>query len=299
MKKLLIAEAIHPDALQVLRETWEVSTVVGALEEFVQREGDFEGLVVRSGTRVTANVLEAGKFRVVAKTGAGLDNVDVDAARRLGIDVLHTPDTPSRSVAELVIGLTLSLLRNIQTGNDGIREGRWPKADCVGLELRGMRFGILGSGRIAAEVCALLGPFGTEIQLCSPNLSDERARRLGGVRVDFGSLIASSDVISIHVPKTSGTRGLIGARELSLMKQSGVLINTARGGIVDERELAKALAQGSIAGAALDVFETEPPTEDLFAGLANVIRTPHIGASTQQAQRNAGMEIAAKLASYA
>jgi D-3-phosphoglycerate dehydrogenase len=297
--KLLIADSIDVDAIELLARDWVVTTIDGDLEGYLERESGFDALIVRSRTYVSARIMELGRFRVIAKTGAGLDNIDMDASRRLGIQVLHTPETPSRSVAELVVGLTLCLIRKIHVGDAGIRGGKWPKADCVGHELGSLRFGIVGSGRIAAELCRLLEAFGTEILLWSPRLSDERAQVLGGKRVEFPRLLSTADVLSIHVPRVDETVGLIGRAELSMMQRTSVLINTARGGIVDERALAHALVSGTIAGAALDVFELEPPIEDLFSGLRNILRTPHIGASTHEAQRNAGMRVIEMLAEYA
>jgi phosphoglycerate dehydrogenase-like enzyme len=225
---------------------------------------------------VTRQVLEAGPLRVVVKYGSGMDNIDVDAARALDVEVSSTPGANARSVAELAIALLLALARNVALHDRGVRAGSWRRV--TGVELTGKRLGIVGYGAIGREVARIARGLDMEVVAHDP-LVDEAEVPL----VELDELYAESDVVSLHLPLTAETRGLIGARELAAMKPSAFLINTARGGLVDEAALAEALRSGGLAGAALDGFAAEPLGESPLRELDNVVLSPHAGASTHEA----------------
>ena len=254
---------------------------------------NYDALIVRSRTRVTAAILEAGqRLRVVGRAGVGVDNIDVDAAEKRGIAVLNAPAGNVVSAAELTMALMLSLVRHVPQAAASLKRGEWERNRFKGIELNGKTLGLIGAGRIGAEVAKRGLAFGMRVIIYDPYLSDERARDIGAELVTFHELFRTADLVSIHTPLTEETRGLIGADELAMMKPTAHLINAARGGLVDETALAEALQKGELAGAALDVFEEEPVAADnTLLRLDNVIAIAHLGAATHEAQTLSGIEI--------
>lgn len=304
MVKVLVAAKISDQALNLLREAgFEVIVEEEPSEtELTKLIEDVDALIVRSKPVVSRRVIEASrKLKVIARAGVGLDNIDLDAAREKGIVVLNSPESVTQSVAELTIGLMLSLLRRIAYSDRKMREGIWVKKEALGFELRGKTLGIIGFGRIGRAVAkiAYYG-FGMKILYFDlMRLPKEVEEEVNAKFVDLNTLLKESDVVSIHVPLTPETKHLINEDKLKLMKKNAVLINTARGGVVDTNALVKALKEGWIAGAALDVFEEEPlPKDHPLTKLDNVVLTPHIGASTVEAQDRAGLDIVQKLIDF-
>jgi D-3-phosphoglycerate dehydrogenase len=301
MTKILIAEKIDPVCPGLFREAGfevQVSPGLGA-EELRAAVAECEGLVVRRSVKVTAELLAAaGRLKVVGRAGAGLDTIDVEAARARGIAVLNTPGQNAGAVAELVMGLMLALIRHICLANSALKAGRWEKNRYSnGSELGGKTLGLIGFGAVGRKVAVLARGFGMEVLVYDPELTDE-AVSAGGARPSaLPQLLAVSDFISLHLPLNKETRGLI-SREVifNTLKPGAVLVNCARGGLVDEAALAEALAAGRLAGAGLDVIESEPPPADHpLLALDNVVVIPHLGASTAEAQVNVARAIAVQM----
>lgn len=257
-------------------------------EELLQRVPDYDVVVVRSRTKIDANVIEkASKLKLIARPGTGLDNIDLRAANARGIEVVNSPEALVEAVAEHVVGLMLSLARSIPAADSSTRSDEWQKDRFVGVELRGRTLGIAGLGRIGrrvGEIAKVLGMpvLGYDVV----EISGEILQSMGCRMVDMDTLFASSDFITLHVPLSPETRHLVDSRRLSLMKKDAYLINASRGEVVDEPALARALREGGIAGAALDVFEREPPARELLSA-PNLIATPHVAGQTVEAQRMA------------
>jgi D-3-phosphoglycerate dehydrogenase len=296
---VLVADPLDRVAVEKLRgaglEVIERSGLKGA--ELVQALKACEGIIIRGATKVTAEVLRgAPSLRAVVRAGTGLDNVDVATARELGVMVSNTPAANAVSVAELVFGLTLALERHLVEAASDLRRGHWEKTRYAGRELAGRTLGLLGFGRIGREVALRARAFEMPVMACDPLLPTWPGDFAWVRKVSRDELFAGGDMVSIHVPLTPETRGTVGARELSLMRRDAILVHAARGGVLDETALLAALQSGALRGAALDVFEHEPPVapggEYALLALPNVIATPHLGASTAEAQRRAGMEAA-------
>ncbi len=265
-------------------------------ERLLSLVGDADALVVRSATKVTAEVLEAGRaLRVVGRAGVGLDNVDVPAATRLGVMVVNAPESNILSAAEHAVALLLAQARNIPQAHAALVAGRWERSKWEGVELHGKTVGIVGLGRIGALVAQRLSAFGMHLVAYDPYVSPERAKRMGIELLDLDSLVEVADFLTIHLPKTKETAGLFGAELLARVKPGVRIVNAARGGLIDEEALAAAIKDGRVAGAALDVFAAEPTTESPLFGLSSVVVTPHLGASTGEAQDKAGEQIAEQI----
>jgi D-3-phosphoglycerate dehydrogenase len=294
--KVLVAESLDPAALARLRaaghEVLERPALDGrALSDALR---GVHALIVRGGTRVTEEALRgAASLRVVVRAGTGLDNVDVAAARELGISVANTPEAVAVSVAELTFALLLALERHLTRADAEVRRGEWQQSRRVGRELAGRALGLVGFGRIGREVAWRARAFGMDVLWCDPPIGLTPAGYEWTRRATLEELLPQVDVLSLQVPLTRGTRGLIGARELAAMKSDAVLVNCARGGVVDETALHEALVQGRLRGAALDVFAAEPPVASPLLALPNVVVSPHLGALTVEAQRRAGHEAVA------
>ncbi|MCW3990873.1 MAG: hydroxyacid dehydrogenase [Candidatus Bathyarchaeota archaeon] len=292
--RVLVCDHIHDDGVNILREAGyivDLRTSITA-SELVEAVGDFDAIVVRSRTKVTEQVLEAGKrLKAVARAGVGLDNIDLKAVKRLGIIVVNSPEAPSNAVAELVLGLMLSLARRIPEADDSMKKGKWIKKQLTGIELKGKTLGIIGFGRIGYQLAKKAGALEMRV------LTARRARgeEAGVDAVDLNELLRSSDFVTVHVPLLPQTKHMIGTEEISAMKDGAYLINVARGGVIDEEALRKALVSGKLAGAALDVYEEEPPQDLSLTGLQNVVSLPHIGAATVEAQRANSTVVAEKL----
>ena len=294
--KVLVAEPLDPAGLARLRdaghEVVECPGLAGrALAEALR---DVQALVVRGGTRVTEEVLRgAPLLRVVVRVGTGLDNLDLAAARERGVQVADTPGATAVSVAEHTFALLLALERHLTRADADLRRGLWPRSQYVGRELQGRVLGLVGFGLVGREVAWRARAFGMDVRWSDALLDLVPAGYEWTRRATLEGLLPQADVLSLHVPLTRATRGLIGARELARLKPGAVLVNCARGGVVDERALCDALAGGSLRGAALDGFAAEPPGESPLLALPNVIVTPHLGGSTVEAGRRAGLEAAA------
>jgi len=300
MVRILVCDKIHEDGIRILREFAEVDVSTGMKpEELLAKVPDYDAIVVRSATKVTAEVISAGKsLKAIARAGVGLDNVDTKAALARNIKLINSPEASTVAVAELVMGLMLSFARKIPRADLGTKQGKWEKKELMGTELRGKTLGIIGTGNIGKAVGRRAAAFEMRLLLYDVVRDEGFAREVGGRYVELDELLRNSDYVTLHVPLLPETRHMIGKRELEMMKQGAVLINTSRGAVVDEKELIEALKGGRIGGACLDVYETEPLTDSPLLSLPNVVLTPHIGASTIEAQREAAVVVAQKLKKF-
>jgi len=261
--------------------------------------GDYDGLVVRSGTTVTAEALEkAGRLKVIGRAGVGTDNIDKDAATRKGIVVMNTPGGNTISTCEHTFALLLALCRNVPAAHQSMREGRWDRKKFMGTELCGKTLGVVGLGRIGGEVAKRAQAFDMKIVAFDPIMTQLKADSMGVELLSVDELVERSDFITIHAPKTEKTNNLIAAAQFARMKPTCRIVNCARGGIVNEADLAAALQAGQIAGAALDVYTTEPFENNPFIGLDNIVMTPHLAASTDEAQLTVAVEVAEQMVDY-
>lgn len=296
--KVVIADAIADNAIEALAESCEVDVAVGLPREaLIERLSDAAAIVVRSGTQVDAALIDAAPaLRVIGRAGAGLDNIDVDAATARDIAVINAPDATTISVAEHAMALILAQARRIPEADASLRAGRWERKSLKGVELYGKTLGIIGLGRIGAQVAHRAAAFGMRVIGYDPLIDETRAAEAGAELVDLDRLLSDSDFITLHAPRLPETEGLIDAAALAKMKPTARLINVARGGIVDEKALAAAIAAGTIAGAAIDVFSVEPVTNSPLFDLPQVVVSPHLAASTDEAQERAGLFVAHAIA---
>ncbi|MBF0569492.1 MAG: phosphoglycerate dehydrogenase [Candidatus Omnitrophica bacterium] len=295
--KVLVSDKLAEEGLKILREgdVFEVDTKYDLKPEDLKKIiGDYDALIVRSGTQVTGEIIAAaGKLKVIGRAGVGLDNVDLKAATKRGIIAMNTPGGNTTSTAEHAFSLIMALARNIPQAHGSMKAGKWERSKFQGVELYGKTLGVIGLGRIGSTVAKFAQGFGMTIKAYDPFLSAEMAAKRGIVMSTLEDLFKNSDFITIHVPKTSETSGMISDKEIALMKKTVRLVNCARGGIIDEAALAKALEAKRIAGAALDVYDEEPPKPDLAVlKYDSCVLTPHLGASTAEAQVNVAIEIA-------
>lgn len=291
---VLIAEELSPATVEALGPDFEIRHCNGAdRAELLAAITDVDAILIRSATKVNAEALAAaGRLKVVARAGVGLDNVDVKAATQGGVMVVNAPTSNIVSAAEIAVGLMLAAARHISPAHAALRNGEWKRSKYTGIELYEKTLGIVGLGRIGVLVAQRLSAFGMKVIAYDPYVQAGRAAQMGVRLVDLDTLLAESDFMSVHLPKTPETVGLIGAEELAKVKPALVLVNAARGGIVDEAALYAALKEGRVAAAGLDVFATEPCTDSPLFELENVVATPHLGASTDEAQEKAGIAVA-------
>ena len=291
---VLIAEELSPATLDALGPDFEVRHCDGAdREELLPALADVEAVLIRSATKMDAEAIGAAKrLKVIARAGVGLDNVDTPAATKAGVMVVNAPTSNITSAAELAVGLLLACARNIAPANEALKSGAWKRSKYGGVELLDKTVGIVGFGRIGQLVAERLKGFGVDILAYDPYASAQRAGQLGAQLVTLDELLAQSDFITIHLPKTPETIGLIGAEALSKVKPTVRIVNAARGGVLDEAALADAIREGRVAGAGLDVFATEPTTQSPLFEFESVVVTPHLGASTEEAQEKAGVAVA-------
>jgi D-3-phosphoglycerate dehydrogenase / 2-oxoglutarate reductase len=291
---VLIAEELSPATVEALGPDFEIRHCNGAdRTDLLSAIADADAILVRSATKVDAEALAAApRLQVVARAGVGLDNVDVRAATHSGVMVVNAPTSNIVSAAELAIGLLLAATRHISAASASLRAGEWKRSRFTGIELYEKTLGIVGLGRIGVLVAQRLAAFGMDVIAYDPYVQAGRAAQMGVRLVDLDTLLAESDFISVHLPKTPETLGLIGTDELARVKPSLVLVNAARGGIVDEGALYAALKEGRIAAAGVDVYAHEPCTDSPLFELENVVATPHLGASTDEAQEKAGIAVA-------
>ncbi|MGH3239290.1 MAG: phosphoglycerate dehydrogenase [Spirillospora sp.] len=291
---VLVAEELSPAGIAVLEADYEVRHVDGAdRERLLPAVADVDALVVRSATKVTAEVFQhAARLRVVARAGVGLDNVDVEAATKAGVMVVNAPTSNIVTAAEHAIALLLATARNVPQGHSALKQGEWKRSKYTGVELQGKTVGVLGLGRIGVLVAQRLAAFDMTVIAFDPYVQAARAAQLGVKLVTLDELLRESDFITVHLPKTPETLGLVGDRELRQVKPTVRIVNAARGGIVDEEALDLALKDGRVAGAGIDVFTTEPMTQSPLFHHDSVVVTPHLGASTHEAQEKAGTQVA-------
>ncbi len=293
--KILITDHISEEGIRKLREFGDVEIQVGVSEEELKaRIAGYDALIVRSGTKVTREVIEAGtRLKVIGRAGVGVDNIDVDSATERGIMVVNAPGANTISAAEHTIGMLLSLSRKIPAANQSLKSGEWSRKKYMGVEVNGKVLGIIGLGRVGGEVAKRAKGLGMRVVAYDPFISQDKAGELGVSLMGFSEVLSISDFITIHTPLMKDTYHLIGKDEFEKMKEGVRIINCARGGIIDENALVEAIKSGKVAGAALDVFEQEPPPMDSdLLKLDSVIVTPHLGASTEEAQRAAAIVIA-------
>lgn len=294
MDRILVTEKIAPEGLAALKAAAAVDVRLD-LEKAALLEAiaDYDALVVRSATKVTAEVIAAGKrLRVIGRAGSGVDNIDVDAATARGIMVVNAPASNNVAVAELTIGLLIGLARQIPQSHSSVEAGKWDRNKFMGWEVRGKTLGLIGLGRIGSEVARRARGLEMNVLAYDPVVSFDRAGQFGVESVTLEELLARSDVVSLHVPLVEGTRNLFDADRLAQMKPGAYLINASRGGVVNEEALLAALDAGQLAGAALDVYSSEPPKNSTLVSHPKLIKTPHLGASTNEAQAQTGTDVA-------
>ena len=291
---VLLAEKLAPSAVALLGDDVEIRHVDGTdRPALLAALADADALLVRSATKVDAEVLAAAtRLKVVARAGVGLDNVDVPAATARGVMVVNAPTSNIVSAAEHAIALLLSAARHIPAADASLRQGQWKRSSFTGVELSGKTVGIVGLGKIGQLVAQRLAAFGVTLVAYDPYIAPARAAQLGIELLTLEALLGRADIISIHLPKTSETNGLIGKDQLALTKPGVIVVNAARGGLVDEDALAEAVRSGHVGGAGIDVYVTEPTTASPLFELERVVVTPHLGASTEEAQDRAGTDVA-------
>ena len=291
---VLIAEELSPATVDALGPDFEIRTCDGANRaELLPAIADVDAVLIRSATKVDAEALAAAKqLKVVARAGVGLDNVDVKAATEAGVMVVNAPTSNIVSAAELAVALLLSSARNVVPANEALRRGEWKRSKYSGVELSDKIVGVVGFGRIGILVAQRLSAFGVQLIAYDPYVQPARASQLGVRMVELDELLATADFITVHLPKTPETVGLIGEDALRKVKPTVRVINAARGGIVDEAALYRAIVEGRVAGAGLDVYAKEPCTDSPLFSLDTVVATPHLGASTDEAQEKAGIAVA-------
>jgi len=287
--KILVADKISDEAIKMLKEKHEVVFSELDPKGLLNEIEKYDALVIRSRTKVTKEVIKKGKnLKVIGRAGVGVDNIDVPEATKRKIPVVNAPGGATVSVAELTFAHMLSLARNLSKSDKTMKNGEWEKKTLKGTELCDKTLGLIGSGRIGTEVGKMAIAFGMKVIVYDPYLSKETAEEQGFELADLDSLLKNSDFISIHTPLTDETKKMIDEKEFKKMKNTAFIVNCARGGIIDENALYNSLKEGKIRGAALDVYENEPPKNSPLLTLDNIVFTPHIGASTKEAQIRAG-----------
>jgi len=297
---VLVSDALADAGIDVLRESCNVTVKLGLTEAQIVKEiGKYHGLVVRSGTRVTKKIIKAARnLKIIARAGVGVDNIDAAAATDAGIVVINSPRGNTLSAAEHALSLMMAMVRNIPAADRSLRQGQWDRKTFVGTEVFHKTLGLLGLGKVGGVVAERAMAMGMKVIAFDPFASEEHAKRIGVGLVGFTTVLKQADIISLHMPHTRDTHHLIGAKELRIMKKGVRIVNAARGGLIDEDALFKALVSGKVAQAALDVFENEPATDNPLLTLPNVIATPHLGASTMEAQVNVAVDVARQIVDF-
>ena len=301
MPKVLISDKLSPAAVEIFKNRGlDVDFKPGLdKDELLSIIGQYDGLAIRSATKVTADVLEkADNLKVVGRAGIGVDNVDIPAATAKGVIVMNTPFGNSITTAEHAISMMMALARQIPQANASTHEGKWEKSKFMGVELTAKTLGVIGCGNIGSIVCDRALGLRMKVVGYDPFLTPERAKEMGIEKVDLDELFRRADIITLHTPLTDATRNIIDAAAIEKMKDGVRIVNCARGGLIVEADLKAALESGKVAGAALDVFEEEPAKENALFGLDNLIATPHLGASTAEAQENVAIQVAEQMTDY-
>jgi len=301
--KVLVSDKLSETAVQIFRDRGIDVTFDPAIgkdkDRLLEVIGEYDGLAIRSATKVTEKVIAAAtNLKVVGRAGIGVDNVDIPAASRKGIIVMNTPFGNSITTAEHAIAMMFAVARQIPEANASTHAGRWEKSRFMGVELTGKTLGVIGAGNIGSIVISRALGLRMKVIAYDPFLSEERAREIGVTKVELDELLARADFITLHVPFTEKTANILSAENLAKTKKGVRIVNCARGGLVDEAALAELLTSGHVAGAAFDVFQNEPATENPLFGLPNVVATPHLGASTTEAQENVALQVAEQMSDY-
>jgi len=291
--KVLVTDKMADEAIQVLKNAGhDVTYDEMDAEKLLAEISKYDALMVRSRTKATTEVINAGakgNLKVIGRAGIGVDNIDIETAAKNNIKVVNSPTGSTKSVAELAIGQMLALVRFIPKGDNALKKGEWIKKQLKGSELHGKTLGLIGSSYIAQHVAKIANCIGMNVLVYSPHCTDEKAKKMGATRKDLKDLLREADFVSLHIPHNDSSHYILNKETISIMKQGAYLINSARGGVVEEEALYSALKEGKLSGAAVDVFESEPPAkENKLLTLDNVIVTPHIGANTKEAQIQAG-----------
>lgn len=301
MPKVLIADKLSPQAIEVFKQNKvdvDVKTGMTA-DELLAVIGEYDGIAIRSATKVTAKVLEAGKkLKVVGRAGIGVDNVDVKSATAAGVVVMNTPFGNSVTTAEHAISLMMSLAREIPAANTSTHSGKWEKNRFMGVEITGKTLGLIGCGNIGSIVADRAHGLKMKVVAYDPFLTSEKAESIQVEKVELDELLKRADFITLHTPLTDSTRNILNKDTLAKTKKGVRIINCARGGLVNETDLKAALDSGHVAGAAFDVFEVEPATSNILFGIEKFISTPHLGASTSEAQENVAVQVAEQMSEY-
>ncbi len=301
--RVLVSDKLSDTAVQIFRDRGIDVTFLPDLgkdkEALLAAIPEFDGLAIRSATKVTAKLLDAAtNLKIVARAGIGVDNVDIPAASKKGVIVMNTPFGNSITTAEHAIAMMFAVARQIPEADASTQAGKWEKSRFMGVELTAKTLGVIGAGNIGSIVCDRAHGLKMKVIAFDPFLSEERAHQIGVQKVELDELLARADFITLHVPLTDKTRSIISKEALTKVKKGVRIINCARGGLIDEAALAEAIKSGHVAGAALDVFEVEPATDSPLFGLPNVVCTPHLGASTTEAQENVALQVAEQMSDY-
>lgn len=301
--KVLVSDSLSETAVQIFRDRGIdvdfLPSVGKDKDKMLEIIGQYDGLAIRSATKATEKLIEAAtNLKVIGRAGIGVDNVDIQAASRKGIIVMNTPFGNSITTAEHAIALIFAVARQIPMADTSTRAGKWEKSKFMGVEITGKTLGVIGCGNIGAVVASRGIGLKMKVVAFDPFLSEDRANQLGVEKVELDDLLARADFITLHTPMTDKTRGIINAEAFAKMKDGVRIVNCARGGLIVEADLADALRSGKVAGAGIDVFETEPATENELFDLPNVVCTPHLGASTNEAQENVALQVAEQMSDY-
>jgi D-3-phosphoglycerate dehydrogenase / 2-oxoglutarate reductase len=303
--KVIVTDEVAAEGLALLQQDPRVEMDVRlglSKDELLSVIGDYEVIITRSGTTVDRDLLDAGKkLRMVARAGVGIDNVDVDYASSRGVIVVNAPFGNTNSAAEHALALLLSFCRNITKANASLKSGEWKRAPFTGIELKGKTAGVIGLGKVGGRVATRLKAFECEVLACDPYIAVKRAHDLGVKLVSHDEIYRNCDIITVHTPLTDETKGMIGPREFGLMKNGVIIINAARGGIIEEQALLENLKSGKVTGAAVDVWSEEPPKTDVLKELIaqeRIVVTPHLGANTFEAQVNVAVDVSKEILNY-
>lgn len=297
--KVLITDGLDENGKEILRKSVDVTDQPGiSADDLLKVVGDYDALIVRGRTKVTAAVFEAGKkLKAVGRAGVGVDNIDLVAAKAKGVTVVNSPLATTTAVAELALSMMLSVVREIARADASMKAGKWLKKEFEGAELTGKTLGVLGFGRIGAAVAKRAAAFDMKVLGYDPLIPADEIKKRGGEPMSFDEILKQSDMITMHLPLTAESRGMLNAAAFAKMKQGVYIICAARGGVIDETALLEALNSGKVAGAALDVFTSEPPAPELAALVqhSKLVATPHIGAQTVEAQARAANDISEEI----
>ena len=301
--RVLVSDELSETAVQIFRDRGVEVDFQPKLgkdkDKLAEIIGNYDGLAIRSATKATEKLIEAAtNLKVIGRAGIGVDNVDIPAASRRGIIVMNTPFGNSITTAEHAIALMFAVARQLPAADSSTQAGKWEKSKFMGVEITGKTLGVIGAGNIGSIVCSRALGLKMHVLAYDPFLSPERAQEMGVTKVELDELLAQADFITLHVPMTDKTRGILNAENLAKTKKGVRIVNCARGGLVDEAALADAIKSGHVAGAGFDVFEVEPATESPLFGLPNVVCTPHLGASTTEAQENVALQVAEQMSDY-